>query len=495
MLNTTENYFMNTNFEQMRKTTLFISLLIFSISKINAQTYQWPSSITYTSTSSPQWDQNWVNLDVGGVAWSPPVGVWTIVIEAWGAGGGSGGANNGGGATSYGGSGGGGGGAYSKKTLTNITETSVFYITTGERGRAGQGSESSTLSTNGGNSFVRLGSPSGTIICEAEGGKRSLGISGQNSGAGGAGGLASNGTGDVVSSGGNGAAGAGGSGNPCTSCRGGGGGGGAGDPNNGGNGSGASGGTGGGTGGGVGGSGRTVTSGAPNGGIGLVSGDVNNSLYGAGGGGAVSKSTQARQGAAGHPGVVRITIISTLGVQLSNFIAVCEGLSTNVLWTTDSEKNSDYFTLERSRDGQDWSQVVTLSGAGTTNLQNTYSYNDNLYDEIYYRLKQVDFDGKTQYYGPITVNCVASDNSLLVFPNPSNGEFGVEIHSSEVLENASVVVYDNTGKQLLRSELNNTLKGTNMVYFSDSKLAAGSYLVVLESETKHTLKPVKLVIQ
>jgi hypothetical protein len=186
-----------------------------------------------------------------------------------------------------------------------------------------------------------------------------------------------------------------------------------------------------------------------------------------------------------------------LAVSLNSFNATCESNGTDVTWTTASEKNASHFDLERSRDGQNWEIVKTVQASGNSTTLKTYGVHDPVFYSStgYYRLKQVDFDGTEEIHGPIAVNCAASDNSLLVFPNPSNGEFGVEIHSSEVLENASVVVYDNTGKQLLRSELNNTLKGTNMVYFSDSKLAAGSYLVVLESETKHTLKPVKLVIQ
>lgn len=197
-------------------------------------------------------------------------------------------------------------------------------------------------------------------------------------------------------------------------------------------------------------------------------------------------------------GNVFVERISPLSVTLNEFNANCESNGTTINWSTASEQNASHFDLERSNDGETWNNVTTVLASGNSTSLKTYSAKDNVRptDGRYYRLRQVDFDGKEEIHGPITVNCNNSqENSLLVFPNPSSGEFAVEINSNEVLEDAAVVVYDLSGKQLMRQVINSNLKGTNMVYFSENKLAPGTYLVVIESEARNNFTPVKLVIR
>lgn len=453
---------------------LFILLcIVLSSVYVGAQTtVQWPPTIST--------DQGvWLNAahNFSNASWTVPPTVTSVFIECWGAGGGGGAAQ--GTASTWAAGGGGGGGAYSNVTLP-VSPGQTLYITNGLRGRAGQGS--ATPSQDGGDAFVAHNTV-GNIVVRAQGGRRGTDRLGSNTGAGagGAGGLATNGIGDLRRNGGNG-----GTGSLGSTRYGGGGGGGSGSSGVGGNGGAPARGVGSADGG--------------NGGLGAThsgsgSGAACSRPLGFGGGGAGPVCLNyVRGGSQGYPGVVRITYISTLGVQLSSFRATCDK-NINILWTTSSEKNSEYFALERSRNGQEWQLVTTFAGAETTNDENTYSYSDNAYEEVYYRLKQVDFDGKTEYYGPIAVNCNSNANSLVIFPNPSNGEFAVEINSSEMLEGAAVSVYDLSGKQLLRQDLNGKLKGTNTIYFTDNNLAPGTYLVVVESETKNSFIPVKLVIR
>ncbi len=64
-------------------------------------------------------------------------------------------------------------------------------------------------------------------------------------------------------------------------------------------------------------------------------------------------------------------------------------------WTTLSEKNNDYFTLERSSNGVDFKPITAIKGTGTSNVQRTYLYKDlnPLRGVSYYRLSRTDFDG------------------------------------------------------------------------------------------------------
>lgn len=78
-------------------------------------------------------------------------------------------------------------------------------------------------------------------------------------------------------------------------------------------------------------------------------------------------------------------------------------------WVTASERNNDYFTVEHSTDGYNWIVLSKIDGGGTDNSGNMYEYIDNNYSRTvnYYRLKQTDFDGASDYF-----NIVAVDNSL-----------------------------------------------------------------------------------
>ena len=86
--------------------------------------------------------------------------------------------------------------------------------------------------------------------------------------------------------------------------------------------------------------------------------------------------------------------IVTLPIELTRF----EGSSynnTNIIeWETSSEYNNDYFTLERSIDGEHWERIYQVKGAGNSSSNVYYSYNDNHIVGInYYKLTQYDFDG------------------------------------------------------------------------------------------------------
>ena len=80
------------------------------------------------------------------------------------------------------------------------------------------------------------------------------------------------------------------------------------------------------------------------------------------------------------------------------------GKDVEVKWTTESEINNDYFTLERSSDSYHYSELAIVDGAGNSTSTNNYTFNDQqaLRGISYYRLKQTDFDGNFEYF-PVAV--------------------------------------------------------------------------------------------
>ena len=95
---------------------------------------------------------------------------------------------------------------------------------------------------------------------------------------------------------------------------------------------------------------------------------------------------------------------SALPVELSYFKGEIHLESNLIEWTTQSEYNSNYFSLERSRNGEIWEEITVVPSAGNSTSEINYSYSDfDFYSLSYYRLKQVDIDGQYEMFGPISI--------------------------------------------------------------------------------------------
>ena len=116
-------------------------------------------------------------------------------------------------------------------------------------------------------------------------------------------------------------------------------------------------------------------------------------------------------------------------------------------WVTATELNNDFFTLERSSDLYAWEIVGYVQGAGTTSEIQHYSYRDHSPREgiSYYRLKQTDFDGQFEYFGPL---------SVIYMPGADGLDFRVARHPDQWTifvpgEGAyHIELYDLTGRKI-----------------------------------------------
>lgn len=114
---------------------------------------------------------------------------------------------------------------------------------------------------------------------------------------------------------------------------------------------------------------------------------------------------------------------SPLPVTLTYFLVKTEGESALTEWETASEKNNDYFLVERSADNENFEVIGRATGSGTTSLPHKYQLKDDapLSGTSYYRLKQVDFDGKTETFKviPYEYNRIVTDLKIVeCSPNP-----------------------------------------------------------------------------
>lgn len=94
-------------------------------------------------------------------------------------------------------------------------------------------------------------------------------------------------------------------------------------------------------------------------------------------------------------------------------------------WATEIEVNNDFFTIHRSLNGKDWEELLTINGAGQSNIRREYSIMDeNPFPGIsYYRLKQTDYNGQNAHFGIKQVNMHQNGMIVKAFPNPAKDQF------------------------------------------------------------------------
>ncbi|MBO6516983.1 MAG: lamin tail domain-containing protein [Bacteroidia bacterium] len=146
-----------------------------------------------------------------------------------------------------------------------------------------------------------------------------------------------------------------------------------------------------------------------------------------------------------------------LPVELIKFTAQAASNHTGQLdWSTATEVDNSHFVLERSYNAYDFEDVATIQGAGNSQQVLNYGYLDNSIDPsmmtVYYRLRQVDFDG-TQAFSPIRkidFTPVHTQGFTKVYPNPTHDVINIAFPEGDEAEGHEVVVMDNIGKVLYR---------------------------------------------
>jgi hypothetical protein len=136
------------------------------------------------------------------------------------------------------------------------------------------------------------------------------------------------------------------------------------------------------------------------------------------------------------PGPQTVTETSPLPVEWLSLRATrnAEG-HVLITWATASETDNDYFDVERSFDGSTYDVIGRVDGRGTTQEISDYQWIDKdapANDLVYYRLRQVDFDGQYEYSKLMAVEpdgSITSGLTVSVFPNPAVDELHVDLGS------------------------------------------------------------------
>ena len=191
------------------------------------------------------------------------------------------------------------------------------------------------------------------------------------------------------------------------------------------------------------------------------------------------------------PGVVTIIFSNSLPVNLISFTATATGTSARLNWSTSQEVNSSYFEIERSSDGISYTTIGKVKASGNSSLRLDYNFTDNatLAGSNFYRLKQVDVDGKIQYS---QVRLIKFDQSefVVVYPNPSVNEAKIKFSGNNWINKPALInVLTIDGKLAAQKRIGRL----NQVETIDvTKFATGSYIIQIVTGSEVISKPIQI---
>jgi hypothetical protein len=163
-------------------------------------------------------------------------------------------------------------------------------------------------------------------------------------------------------------------------------------------------------------------------------------------------------------------------------------------WSTASELNNDFFNIERSTDGFNFQEILTVDGSGTTNTQINYEALDASpeFGANYYRLKQTDFDGASSYSDVITVKLSDSDDFFIeISPNPVINRTIYLSYAGAEQKNIAVSFYSVSGDLIYTQEIGSA--GAKQAVILPENFTPGIYLI--SASNGSTYHSGRLVIQ
>jgi hypothetical protein len=196
---------------------------------------------------------------------------------------------------------------------------------------------------------------------------------------------------------------------------------------------------------------------------------------------------------------IKIGAISTtncfaaMPVEFVDFHATCLNSEAQLNWSTFTELNNDYFTIERSLDGFDFEEMAEVNGNGTTSQMSTYQWTDDrpLPGTSYYRLSQTDYNGEKTMLGTLSTEwpCGDGEDGVMIYPNPTEGDVNV-VFSHDRKEEYVVQVFNALGQMVIPTvEEGLKEKGSTMLKVRTSELSAGVYMIkVVVGEKIYTEK-------
>ena len=174
-----------------------------------------------------------------------------------------------------------------------------------------------------------------------------------------------------------------------------------------------------------------------------------------------------------------------LPVELTRFEANCNDNGAEVSWSTASEYNASHFKVKRSLDGVDWTTIAYVDAAGNSQQMIDYTIEDNQSTDrtVYYLLEQYDLDGTKQDERFTSLDCESSNDDLtmLVYPNPGNGEMTINFVAPEAY-GAAYVTFESLNGMVVENVPVTIKSGQNNIILDCSSYAPGIYMINISND-------------
>lgn len=168
-----------------------------------------------------------------------------------------------------------------------------------------------------------------------------------------------------------------------------------------------------------------------------------------------------------------------LPIKLISFQGKCKQQTTLIEWSTATEINNSFFVVQKSIDGINWKEIAKVKGKGNSTTVTNYLFTDTEQNnhQVYYRLKQIDIDGKFEYSKIIPINtCSSNINTFSVFPNPATQNVTIKMGGAILVQ--YIQIYNAVGQFLKEVEVLQ-MKNINII-----DLPNGLYFLRLKNDSK-----------
>jgi hypothetical protein len=177
--------------------------------------------------------------------------------------------------------------------------------------------------------------------------------------------------------------------------------------------------------------------------------------------------------------------VNPLPIELLFFNAELKGRVVDLSWTTATEKNNDYFSVERSTDAKEFSELLRKQGAGNSTTKRNYTAIDEepLTGYSYYRLRQTDFDGVSTFSEIVAVkNQNRNYNFQIISVTPANfsQKFSV-VFTEKPNTEIKIEIISSAGQVVFRDKIITTDKNTEYNFNDETGLSNGIYFLNLYS--------------
>lgn len=171
------------------------------------------------------------------------------------------------------------------------------------------------------------------------------------------------------------------------------------------------------------------------------------------------------------------SILNPLPIELLNFDVSCVNNEVVMEWCTATELNNNHFNVEYSIDGANFTKIATILGNGTTVYKHCYKFitNSTIGDINYYRLIQVDNDGKSTTYETKTIEGCGNKSNTIILTNDGTKQLGVLLNSEEDSK-IQLLIHNSLGQLLEIKELE-IKKGYNSLIVDLNNVSNALYYV------------------